>query len=393
MYNCTLATNSFSRVYVAPGKGDLRRYYCVVPVAEIPEDWSDWLTVNAREAAVKGRVPNAIRSTLVSNPEWFSEFNRGLTLVAFSIKWDNKTNQLTVAFDDKNYHGVLDGGHTLKAILDGRSGGSDEQEAQQGFCNVEIFTGLDEGDIPNVVEARNTSKQVASKSLLNLAGSFDGLKGALGNKAQFVSWRENEDADFDVREVIGILTALDPESYPGTGTSHPITAYSGKEACLKRFGSQEHQSSYKKLYGVAADALEIWDAIQYWIPSQYNDKETGAGAGRFGGLTGVKYTPKKPKDLPFIGKQTAYDIPTGYVYPIISAFRALLVEDAGKWVWGKGINPIKMIEEGLATEIFINSVRESINNYRNPNRTGKDAQTWIAAYQTARIKFLEMPVQ
>lgn len=388
MYNCTLTTKTFSRVYVAPGKGDLRRYYCVVPVAEIPEDWAEWLTVNAREAAVKGRVPNAIRSTLVSNPEWFSEFNRGLTLVASAIKWDNKTQQLTVAFDDKNYHGVLDGGHTLKAILDGRS---EDQEPQAGFCNVEIFTGLDENDIPDVVEARNTSKQVASKSLLNLAGSFDDLKHALGEKAEFVSWRENEDADFDVREVIGILTALDSESYPGTGTSHPTTAYSGKEACLKRFGSPEHRSAYKKLYGVAADALGIWDAVQYWLPSQYNDAGTGAGPGRFGRLTGVKYTPKKPKDLPFIGKQTAYDIPTGYIYPIIGAFRALLVEDAGEWVWGKGIDPIKMIEEGLSTDIFINSVRESINNYRNPNRTGKDVQTWIAAYQTARIKFLEMP--
>ena len=386
MYSCALSTKSFSRLYVSPDKAPLRRYYSVVPVSEIPAAWSNWLDVNARDSSAKGRVPKAIRSTLTDKPEWFAEYNRGLTLVASHVEWDNKTNQLTLRFDDHDYHGVLDGGHTLRAILDDRE--ESGTEAQSSYCNVEIFTGLDDTEIPDVVEARNTSKQVASKSLLNLEGSFDRLKEALGKKASQISWKENEDGAFDVREVIAILTALDAGSY--TGNAHPVPAYSGKEACLKRFASDEHAPSYERLYDIAGDALEMWDQIQFSLPGHYNERGPEPGTtGKFGRLKGVKYTPKKPKHLPFINKRTEYDIPTGYIYPVLSSFRAMLEDDNGNWTWGKGINPVQLIKEGIAADIFISSVRESINNYRNPNRTGKDTQAWTSAYQAARIHYLE----
>ena len=390
MYKCALKTESFSRLFVSPEKGPLRRYYCVVPISEIPKDWSKWLEVNAREPTESGRVPKAIRSTLTEKPEWFAEYNRGLTIVASTLQFNNKTDILTMEFDDRNYHGVLDGGHTLRAILDERERSG--EDIQQGYCNIEVFTELDNEEISDVVEARNTSKQVASKSLLNLEGSFDGLKAALGPKADHIIWKENEDGVFDVREVISILTALDADSYAPGGNSHPITAYSGKEACLKRFASEEYKGGYEKLYGIASDALEMWDWIQHCLPGHYNEKGPEPGVpkgGRFGGLTGVKWTPKKSRELPFINKTTEYDTPTGYIYPILSSFRAMLVEEDGHWTWGNGVNPIQLIREGAAANIFISSVRESINTHRNPNRTGKDSQAWTAAYQAARIHYLE----
>ena len=386
MYTCVISARSFARLYVSPDKDPLRRYYCVVPISEIPEDWSNWLDVNARDHSDKGKVPKAIRSTLTDNPDWFAEYNRGLTLVASAIQWDNKTNQITLEFDDRKYHGVLDGGHTLRAILDDRK--QSGQDPQSSYCNIEIFTKLGEDEIPGVVQARNTSKQVASKSMFNLEGSFDDLKNALGTKAKQISWKENEEGDFDVREVIGILTALDPSSKEAGEdgkNSQPIVAYSGKEACLKRFKDQ--RPIYEKLYDIASVALEMWDDIQYWMPDQYNLKTSG----RFGGLKGVKEISKTPKRLPFIDKVTDYDTPTGYIYPVLSSFRAMLVEDNGRWTWGKGINPIELIQEGVATDIFIDSVRPSISNYHNPNRTGKDLQAWTSAYQAARIHYLELP--
>ena len=199
MYYCTLTTKSFSRLFVPPtSKGKLRRYYSVVSISEIPGDWAHWLEVNARDSSDKGRVPKAIRATLTDKPEWFSEYNRGLTIVASGLQWDNKNNLLTLKFDDRDYHGVLDGGHTLRAILDDRDQRDEsEEDVQSSYCNLEIFTGLDEGEIPDVVEARNTSKQVASKSLLNLEGSFEDLKQAIGpQKTNLISWRENEDGNF-----------------------------------------------------------------------------------------------------------------------------------------------------------------------------------------------------
>ena len=192
MYTCALPANSLSRLYVSADKAPLKRYYAVVPTSDIPQEWANWLGVNARDYSEKGRVPKAIRATLRDNPGWFAEYNRGITLVVHDLEWDNKANILTLQFEDINYHGVLDGGHTLSAILDTH----DNEDEQASFCNLEIFTDLDKAEIPNVVEARNTSKQVASQSLLNLAGSFDPLKKALGAKADLISWRENEEGVF-----------------------------------------------------------------------------------------------------------------------------------------------------------------------------------------------------
>lgn len=392
MYTCVLPTVSFSRLFVQPSSDDtnnqlLRRYYAVVPIAHIPQDWARWTEVNARDASDKGKVPNAILGTLSSSPESFATFNRGLTVVAGGVEYENQTKNMTLKFVDSEYHGVLDGGHTLRAILNHRAGL--DGNTQEGYCNIEIFTGLPEREIPAVVEARNTSKQVASKSLMNLEGSFDGLKNALGSKSDLITWKENEDGEIDVREVIAILTALDP-SYAADG-SQPIPAYSGKEACLKRFSV--NKEAYEKLYGIAGTALKMWDSIQYYLPGQYNQKGPEPGtSGKFGRLTGVTQNAKRPQQLPFIGKMTEYSIPNGYMYPVLSAFRAMLVEQDNGWAWGKGIDPIEAIKEGVASDIFIRSVRESINNYRNPNRIGKDVATWTTAYLVAENYFLRLPM-
>jgi hypothetical protein len=389
-----LETASFSRLFVLPSsdKPNLRRYYSVVPISEIPGEWVNWLEVNARDSTNKGRVPQAIRQTLTDKPEWFAEYNRGLTIVASRVEWDNKTKQLTIEFKDREYDGILDGGHTLHAILDQMDQRSEEShDLPECYCNLEIFTGLEGDVIPSVVEARNTSKQVTSKSLLNLDGRFDFLKEAIGpEKTKLISWKENEEGALDVREFVGMLTALDAMSF--AGNSHPVVAYSGKESCIKRFSASENEQKYSKLLKVAPDVLEMWDSIQYWLPSQYNQQgpKLGTGGGRFGRLSGVKSLPaKRRKWLPFIKKYSEYDIPTGYIYPILAAFRAMLEDEGDFWVWGGKLNPLKLIEEGLASEIFVGSVRDSISTYHNANRTGKDVQAWTSAYQAARIYYLE----
>ena len=384
MDHFTLSTETFSKLFAldrAGGNGskNLRRHYAVVPVGQIPEDWASWLDVNARDSSDRGKVPTAIRQTLNEKPDWFATYNRGLTIVASMVDYNNKNKTVTLGFNDRRYHGVLDGGHTLRAILDERL----EDEPQQGFCNLEIFTGLDETEIPSVVEARNTSKQVETKSLLDLSGAFGPLKDAIGKeKSDLIIWHENAPGQLDVRELIGILTALDPSTI--TENTQPTRAYSGKEACLRRF--KQNTAAYEKLYRIAPDALDMWDAIQYWLPETYNEIGPSPGKrGRFGGLDGVKRSPERPKELSFIRKTTELYIPTGYIYPVLSAFRAMLVEKDGRWVWRDNIRPLEMIENGVAAEIFRGSIRHSAN-YGNPNRVGKDPQVWISAYLVAQNK-------
>lgn len=367
---------------------NVRSYQCVVPVSEIPDAWSDWLGINARESSLTGRVPKAIRNTLMEEPDWFVAYNRGLTVLASKVSYDNRQNVATIQFDQKNSHGVLDGGHTLAVILDQRD--TDGVETQSGACcRVEILTGVPEDRIADLVDARNTSRQVQSKSLLNLGRRFDDLKSIL-KKAEvngksfeaIVSWRENEDAEFDVRELIALLTAVDKVHYDDK--KHPIVTYTGKEACLRHF--EDYEACYEGLYHLAPTLLRLWDTIQFKVPEQYI-----ARGGRFGGLTGCNKL-KKERELPFIGESTQYQFPTAYLYPIVASFRSMLVKTpSGRWEWGKGLDPLQLVEDGLAKDIFADAVFNSIRTYRSPNKTGKDSNVWSLAYRIAENQYLRAP--
>ena len=100
MIQFTLSTHSFRSLPTPLDSRGIRTYLCVVPVDEIPEEFEDWLEVNAREASLSGRVPREIRSTLDEAPENFVAFNRGLAVLAISATYDNKAHQLTLLFDD-----------------------------------------------------------------------------------------------------------------------------------------------------------------------------------------------------------------------------------------------------------------------------------------------------
>lgn len=384
MVRFVFPAHSFRRLPTPLDPQGIQAFHCVVPVAGIPDGFRDWMDVNAREPSLAGRVPKAIRQTLTEAPQYFVAFNRGLALLADQVDWDNQAGQVTATFKDKARHGVFDGGHTLANILDHRASRASEDSNgdPEAHCRVEIWTGVPPELITDLVEARNTSRQVASKSLLNLDGQFQSLKGALGlDLVSLISWRENEDAPIDVREVVALLTALDKTHYDAD--KHPMVAYSGKEACLRHF--ENNPECYKKVYPVARDILEVWEEIQVVIPEQYN-----AQGGRFGRLKGCEPL-TRARELPIMKASTEYTFPNAYLYPILAAFRSMLVEDGGAYKWGKGVTPSQLVAQGLATRIFSGPVVNSIREYHSPNRTGKDANVWALAYQIAENSYLRLP--
>ncbi len=119
----TLLVHSFRALPTPLASNGIHTYTCIVPVGEIPEAFTDWLEVNARESSLSGRVPKAIRQTLDEEPEHFVAFNRGLAIVAATVIYNNKANEVNITFEDQALHGVLDGGHTLAVILDQRNDG------------------------------------------------------------------------------------------------------------------------------------------------------------------------------------------------------------------------------------------------------------------------------
>ena len=111
-------------------------------------------------------------------------------------------------------HGVVDGGHTYKIILEERDQLTDTQ-----YVQVEILTGIEE-DFDDIAGARNTSMQVKDKSLAELAGNLVVIKELVAGLPfeDDIAYRENDEKEIDVLEVIALLSMfhidLNGESSP-----------------------------------------------------------------------------------------------------------------------------------------------------------------------------------
>ena len=94
------------------------QYVCYVKANSIPQEMDNWFTTNPREQKMSTNVARKITDSLAENAN-FHELNRGVVLSAKEVKYDTSTKELLVFFEDPEIHGNIDGGHTLRAILDG----------------------------------------------------------------------------------------------------------------------------------------------------------------------------------------------------------------------------------------------------------------------------------
>ncbi len=366
-----------------------RDYFAVVDTSQLP-DLSDWRRINVRDPKLKGAVPNAIRESLGSKPDMFVFMNRGLVLAVDKVSFDNKASTVTMKLTNPAIHGLLDGGHTYNIVME-----ETPSLPQKQYLRVEFLEGIDHEGIIDVVDARNTSNQVKDESLMNLSGEFNALKAALKGATYFnqIAFSEYETDDegnpkpLDVREIVAILTVFDRDHFDDS--VHPIDAYRVKAQCLKRF--KEHQESYKKIYPLAQEMLALFDHVRYQLPDLYNTVRGVTGdvsGGKFGKLTGVSvYSGKRSQYLYYIGKNSKYGVPDGFTYPILGAFRALLAEKKGRYVWGQGLKPVDLLRGSLGSKLA-----DTIGNFaleaKNPSKTGKSPLVWQACYQSAENAYM-----
>lgn len=227
------------------------KYVCYAQAKSISSDFDNWMGTNPREQKMSTNVARTIADSLKTNVN-FHELNRGILLSASSVSYDNKTNIAKIIFEDPELHGNIDGGHTLRAILDAKSCNNLSDDR---YVFVEIFTGLESP--VDLAAARNTSVQVDLKSIEELKDSFEVIKEVYGSLpfSDRIAYKMNEhynDSEIvpiDIREIIAITIMFSQEIY-NIKTSHgtlsetqPIQCYSGKEASLRKFLNLEKEDS------------------------------------------------------------------------------------------------------------------------------------------------------
>lgn len=370
------------------------KYVCYVQANSIPQEISEWMETNPREQKMTTNVATKIKESLRDNV-YFHELNRGILISSYSTEWNNKTEDLTIKLDNAAIHGNIDGGHTLRAILDAKN---ENYLSNDKYVFFEIFEGIDSP--VELAAARNTSVQVDLKSIAELENSFEVLKEALSktifcNRVQYkMNEHYNDDNinPIDVREVIAILLMFSQEIYPfknSTGIlsdSQPIQCYSGKEASLKKFLKQnggdekkqrhDRENMIKNMAPIISDIFSLWEKIETTFASVSNS--TGK---RFGTRKYTKYDTGNIVAKSFLeGQDLQYYIPKGLMYPVVGSFRALiLINNDGTYYWKK--SPLEVWDKIGAKLVTIVLDEKT----ENPDVIAKNSNLWSNLFKEVYI--------
>ena len=355
-------------------------FYC--KIEDVPEGIP--MATNPREQKLSSAVAKAIETSLCSNDGYFHLKNRGIVVSASKVIFNNQKEDVTIEFDDNELHGNIDGGHTYKIVCEHKDDKLDQ------YVQFEVMTGV-EDIIEDLARARNTSVQVDEKSMAELANKFDPIKEGLEGMPfyQRIAFKQNQiEKDdttgknfkmIDAREVVAIINMFDIDKFDAK--TQPTQAYSSKGKMLSMYlNDPEH---YRKFVNIAPDIFDLYDAIEMEFAEAYN-----ATGGRYGRKKYAGY-----KDGSVVGKskfsqnELIYKVPDGLMYPVLAAFRTLVVENSstGKFEWYNGKEPIKVWEKckgDLAGKVM--SFAASIGD--NPNAVGKDTNIWDLAYMTVILQ-------
>ncbi len=360
-------------------------YTAICDVKDLPEDLIDWMETNPRKQNTNSGVAKKIRTSLTEGQD-FHLLNRGILLSAQDVTYNNYDNTMRLVFTDSNFHGNVDGGHTMMVILENR----DEIERGTQYVKLEILTGV-EGIFEDLAAARNTSTQVQDKSIANLRDYFELIKEVISTEPfkDSVYFMENDDGNIDVGELLAILNLFNLDAYKGM-ESFPVVSFSSKKRCIDNYISlyeklaDDPANPYVKMKPVMVDIFKLYDHLECKMADYYRTKNP---TGKYGSISGV-ITPRADKKQPetkFYHTPMSHTSPNGFIYPVLGALRALLVEKDGVYTWTQ--NPFTLLDE-VGPDLVCTTVERSRTLGNDPVKVGKDTGNWQTLYM--RVAFAAM---
>ena len=363
------------------GEKEAEMYIAICDVKDIPNNIP--MKTNPREQKLTTNVAKKIKASLVEHNNYnFHLLNRGLLLSAKNVSYNNYANEMTLTYEDIDFHGDVDGGHTYKIILENR----EHIEYEKQFVKIEILTGV-ESIFQDLAAARNTSTQVQDKSIAELEKRFELIKNVIGSEpfSSNVYFKENDEGDIDVSEILAILNLFNIDRYPSMD-NFPITSYSGKKKCIDYYieAHKNHKENslnpYVKMKPIMNDFFKLYDMLEVSAFDYYRAKNSN---GKYGAIKGVSM---KKNGLPyktkFYANETFYLTPNGFLFPILGAFRALINEKNGVYSWKK--DPFAVLND-IGKDLIEITVERSRSLGHNPNAVGKDQGNWKTLYMSVML--------
>mgnify|MGYP000779976681 FL=1 len=335
------------------------------------------------------KIKDSLENSLI-----FHELNRGVVFSVEDAKWDNETKDLVLTLENPDVHGNIDGGHTLRAILDAKIR---NVLPNNRFVFFEIFVGLDSP--VELAAARNTSVQVDLKSIAELENSFEVIKDAFKDLpfSHRIQYKMNEHYNdehiipLDVREILAITLMFSQVVYPNItsrGTlseTQPVQCYSGKEATLRKFlniannpsrNKQEREQMIKNMSPLIMDIFKLWERIETNFATVSSEEGKRYGSRKYskydnGNTVGKSLFEEQP---------LKYIVPRGILYPLVGAFRALIeINDDGSYYWKK--NPID-VWNSIGAKLVTILLDERSDN---PDVLAKNTNLWSNLFKEVYI--------
>ena len=390
MQKITFKVQSFRKLpnpYKDAAEGAPQMYYAMCDVTELPDEFP--MATNLREQNFGTDVSKRIHASLREEAERnFFLLNRGILLSVKDAAYTNASGELSLVFEDDEVHGNVDGGHTYKIIQELKS----QTTPGTQFVKLEILTGV-EGVFTKLAAARNFSAQVPITSHAELEKRFDLIKDVLEPSVnERIAYKQNEKGEMDISEILAILHLFNLLEYPNNQTEyHPISSFSGRTTCAKRYINihKEHgtniENPYVRMTTIMRDILKLYNQLEIKMGDYYAEGNPGGKYGKVKGVSGEKGDKKYVSKI--YGQKMDYSTPTGFIYPILGAFRSLVtIGEDGYYRWA--IDPFVTMDK-LGKELVCTTVDRSRTLGNNPQSVGKDSGHWKTLYITVKMYLME----
>lgn len=389
-------SSDYVRTFKDPNQKKIRIIHALVNVSDLPEDIP--LEPDPRVPKVKGAITKRIKDSLRTNDGRFHLLNRGITISAKNVDFDNRNSVLTLNIPDGEVYGIIDGGHTYKALTtvvdsireeEGERGDEEEDTVLLNqYVHLEILEGI-EGHLADIAEARNFSLQLKEYTLANYRNEFEWFLDAVGDDyRQYIKVSENGEEPVGILDLIQVICAMNPTLYPQSRP--PVEAYNSTSKCLEYFLDRQGTNGFQKLDRVCRDIVRLNDYVRYNWKKAYNVEDETGKRGRLGARGEVQKRKRNRKALAtyyFLDPENGpiqNDVPIekGLSLPVISSLRALLEEHKGKLRWAT--NPFTFFDQ-RGTELVKIVMDASESKGGDPHYVGRDSQLYNYLYLVVKV--------
>lgn len=380
------------RALQIPNIEDARLGVCYVSIADLPSKLEQYTDVNPRvpsrtkRGSLSGPIIKAILKTLRERPEELALMNQGIYILVDEM--DASRSGLELTLTDKSKHGIVNGGHTYAAVREALETFEGEELARlsQAYVRLHLFQNIPKQLVTDIAEGLNRSKQVDDLSLLNLQGDFDYirsvLKGVQG--ADNVAYFQGDQGSVYISELLVYLELMNFERF--TDSKHPNTLYNKHSLGLKYFAEdmRENKNFAKLLVDKLPEFLKLADTLRLLTPEASKRNRFKFGLAKVDSEGKRAGTAGRETYLNFIGETMPYKIPNGWLFPMLSAFRAnlKLSKDSKSLEW---IVPLSQIVPDLIDSLVAVCVKEHKAHSMRPELIGKQESAYAQCFNKVQM--------